>query len=74
MGIFSNQPGKNPLAADAKTSDVVPGDPAEQGFVPTQIDEDPEISNDWWSESTDGQCSEHAALFAASQPAPLSIV
>lgn len=28
----------------------------------------------WWPESADGQCSESAALFAASQPAPLSIV
>jgi hypothetical protein len=28
----------------------------------------------WWPESADGRCSESAALFAASQPAPLSIV
>jgi len=28
----------------------------------------------WWSESADGRCSEDAALFAASQPAPLSVV
>lgn len=28
----------------------------------------------WWSESIDGRCSEDAALFAASQPAPLSVV
>jgi len=28
----------------------------------------------WWSESVDGRCSESAALFAASQPAPLSVV
>ena len=28
----------------------------------------------WWSESVDGRCSEGAALFAASQPAPLNVV
>ncbi len=28
----------------------------------------------WWSESTDGRCSEDAALFAASQLTPLSVV
>ena len=51
-----------------------PGDLQTQEFVSTQIDENAENSTDWWSESTDGQCSENAALFAASQPAPLSIV
>ena len=33
-----------------------------------------ELDSDWWAESVDGRCSEHAALFAASQPAPLSVV
>ena len=46
----------------------------QQEFVPTEIDADAANATDWWSESTDGQCSESAALFAASQPAPLSIV
>ena len=45
-----------------------------QEFVPTEIDANAANAADWWSESTDGQCSENAALFAASQPAPLSIV
>ena len=51
-----------------------PGESAAQEFAPTQADQDSEHPSDWWSESTDGQCSESAALFAASQPAPLSIV
>ena len=52
-----------------------PGDAAApREFAPTQMDENAENANDWWSESADGQCSENAALFAASQPAPLSIV
>jgi len=28
----------------------------------------------WWAEADDGHCNKEAALFAASQPAPLSIV
>jgi hypothetical protein len=59
-----------PAAADA----TQPGEAAAQPFAPTQIDDDAEHANDWWPESADGQCSESAALFAASQPAPLSIV
>ena len=51
-----------------------PGQAAVQPFAPTQIDDHPEHADDWWPESADGQCSENAALFAASQPAPLSIV
>ncbi len=48
-------------------------------FVATVVDvtamEPPDKQGShWWSESTDGRCSEDAALFAASQPAPLSIV
>jgi len=38
--------------------------------VPLPDDLEPGV----WAESSDGRCSEHAALFAASQPAPLSIV
>ena len=51
-----------------------PGEAAAQPFTATQIDDNPEHADDWWPESADGQCSENAALFAASQPAPLSIV
>ena len=62
-------------ASPVHTPHGQPGDPAaQQAFVPTQMDENAENANDWWSESADGQCSENAALFAASQPAPLSIV
>ena len=58
--------------------DAQPLDPAAQAPDATVAahgrdaldDRDP----DWWSESTDGRCSESAALFAESQPAPLTIV
>lgn len=48
-------------------------------FVATVVDMDTLEPRDkqgphWWSESVDGQCSENAALFAASQSAPLSVV
>ena len=29
---------------------------------------------DLWPEAADAQCSEHAALFAGTQPAPLTVV
>ncbi len=50
-----------------------PADPA-TAFTKKQPEGEQENANDWWPESADGQCSESAALFAASQPAPLSIV
>ncbi len=48
-------------------------------FVATVIDVDALEPRDkqsphWWSESVDGRCSQNAAMFAASQPAPLSVV
>jgi len=49
-------------------------DAERRAFAPTEISEDPDVAPDWWSESTDGQCSVSAALFAASQPAPLNVV
>lgn len=56
---------------EAHTDDLAD---TELPFPPTEIDEEGSNGNDWWSESADGRCSESAALFAASQPAPLSIV
>ena len=50
-------------------------DAAHSNFSATEPVAAPEdLDPDWWSESTDGCCSEDAALFAASQPAPLSVV
>jgi len=49
-------------------------DPPSREFAHTVPEQHPDNPSDWWSESADGQCSESAALFAASQPAPLSIV
>ncbi len=48
-------------------------------FVATVIDVEALESRDkldphWWAESDNGRCSEDAALFAASQSAPLSVV
>jgi hypothetical protein len=43
-------------------------------FAHTHPDDLSDATGDWWPESADGQCSEHAALFAASQPAPLNVV
>jgi hypothetical protein len=59
-----------PAAADR----AQPGEATAQPFAPVQIDDNSERANDWWPESADGQCSASAALFAASQPAPLSVV
>jgi hypothetical protein len=45
-----------------------------QDFANTEVQEREQLDPQWWSESTDGRCSEDAALFAASQPAPLNVV
>jgi hypothetical protein len=59
---------------DPQTSDPA-AESAHSEFAATQPAAAPEdLEPDWWSESTDGRCSESAALFAASQPAPLSVV
>jgi len=47
---------------------------AQSDFAHTRPDGSTDAAGDWWPESADGQCSESAALFAASQPAPLSVV
>ena len=48
--------------------------PANRDFAHTEPQRRDDLDSRWWSEATDGQCSEEAAQFAASQPAPLSIV
>ena len=63
---------------DQVSAGLAQGIPATD-FVATVIDDgalEPLDKRDprWWSESSDGRCSESAALFAASQPAPLSVV
>ena len=45
-----------------------------QEFAHTEPLEHEGLDSRWWSESTDGRCSESAALFAASHPAPLNVV
>jgi hypothetical protein len=66
----TGQPGQpQPPAAELQHQEA-----AQSDFAPTRPEEDGEGQSGWWPESADGQCSESAALFAASQPAPLSIV
>ncbi len=43
-------------------------------FANTEVLERDKPDQQLWAESTDGRCSESAALFAASQPAPLTVV
>jgi hypothetical protein len=49
-------------------------DPSDGGFASAEVQERAEREPTVWAEAADGRCSEDAALFAASQPAPLSIV
>jgi hypothetical protein len=45
-----------------------------EDFAPTEPIARDESDSRWWSEAADGRCSDDAAQFAASLPAPLSIV
>ncbi|MEO8545293.1 MAG: hypothetical protein ABI434_17045, partial [Burkholderiaceae bacterium] len=58
---------------DPHTADPA-GDAAPTDFAAAAPETWQQLESDWWSESVDGRCSESAALFAASQPAPLSVV
>ena len=69
MENVSKQPEQAPHEPDGNA-----GESTAAGFAPTQIEEPSENLTDLWSEATDGHCSQNAALFAASQPAPLSVV
>lgn len=66
------------MAHESSGHDPQAADPAEDGapsdFAATAPEASQELEPDWWFESTDGRCSESAALFAASQPAALSVV
>ena len=45
------------------------------GQPPEAVDEtDLTVPGDLWPEAADAKCSESAALFAGTQPAPLSVV
>ena len=75
MGNTPAYQNPDPRAQAQAAADATPSsDAAALPFAPTEIDDNPDHANDWWPESADGQCSESAALFAASHPAPLSIV
>jgi len=56
-------------AADDAHDEAAPSD-----FALTRPEGEQNDDTQWWPESADGQCSESAALFAASQPAPLNVV
>ena len=71
----------SPRVPAAAQQDRAGGTDKEDAFAATeqfaetqQMEDDLDVETSWWAEATDGQCSESAALFAASQPAPLSIV
>lgn len=53
------------LPQDAETAEPFPD---------TEMLLDAERDTRWWPEAVDGRCGANAAEFAASQPAPLSIV
>jgi hypothetical protein len=74
VGNSSNAAGRAPQAVDIHLGQDHADERGAPEFVSTQIDEDADAAKDWWSESTDGQCSENASLFAASQSAPLNVV
>ena len=74
MGNSSADQNKDPQTKRLSTAQGGNDEPVPSGFASTLADENAVDGNDWWPESSDGQCSENAALFAASQPAPLSIV
>ena len=61
-------------ATDPQAADTNHPEAAASDFAHTRPDDATDDTTGWWPESTDGQCSESAALFAASQPAPLSVV
>ena len=74
MGNASTEPDKDAGASEFQVTQIQANEADKRAFAPTEITEDPNVAANWWSECTDGQCSETAALFAASQPAPLSVV
>lgn len=62
----------NAAASDAPTpaADETPG----AAFPDTEMHPHSESGDQLWPEAVDGRCGENASEFAASQPAPLSIV
>lgn len=61
--------GRQPAATQAPLSEQ-----GETDFANTELQERAERDSPVWAEAADGRCSEDAAVFAASQPAPLNIV
>ncbi len=74
MNSADNQAGGTAPTGDAAGGNADLGARGETDFVPTQPEAGDSGPPDWWPESADGQCSQSAALFAASQPAPLNVV
>ena len=71
---MSNTPTGPEARPNAQGGGAMQREAAPSDFASTHPDYLPDEGSDWWPESADGHCSEHAALFAASQPAPLSVV
>jgi len=74
---MTHEPDRQDPTGKLTSRQGVAGEPDQahtQDFASTLSEEHVDLDAQWWSESTDGRCSEDAALFAASQPAPLSVV
>lgn len=74
MNTTPNGPATGPQALEADARAQAHEEAAHSDFAATRPDDGGDNNADWWPESADGQCSQSAALFAASQPAPLSVV
>ncbi|MCY7307265.1 MAG: hypothetical protein LH632_14180 [Rhodoferax sp.] len=74
MNSQDPQEPSDPAPAKAADAAIEQDTQPHSEFAPTLTGAPDSVSPDWWPESSDGHCSERAALFAASQPAPLNVV
>jgi len=74
--VSDTTPVQPPGDSSAPGHEVADDEAAHSDFAVTRpFESDPNsLSAELWPESADGQCSQSAALFAASQPAPLNVV
>ena len=71
----SGAAGDAALATAMAGAAAAPDDTAEAAAKPlTSQQLEPADPGDLWPEAADARCSESAALFASTQPAPLSVV
>ena len=69
------QPGGPSQEADVSAPAAMTEAGAAAGDLKQELDQEhASFLGDLWPEAADAQCSESAALFAGTQPAPLSVV